>query len=347
MAKEHYSIDRQVALLRERGMLINDEQSCVNALKSYGYYRLSGYWYQFRKREIVDDVQVTHEDFIPGTTFDYVLAIYEFDRKLKFLIFEMIELFEVSMRFHVGHTLGAVSPHAHMETEIFQADFLELKKTIRFGVETEKSDFETLVQGINRQVDRSSEDFVKHHIDKHQGVFPIWAITELLTFGQLLKLLKGSKEKYQNLIAATLGITTRSGDGQGGALIDWLENLNDVRNVCAHHGRLWNRRLGKPLKLNHLRLTDETKHIDQVQKYLKVLKVNHDFSTKRIYATLVILLYLNDKLQLDAGWPIRLRQHLESLPKPANLFQMGFMFGWEDQEIWARQDNESHTTKNG
>ncbi len=335
VTKKLLSIAEQISLLKERGLVIEDEELCAHALRRFGYYRLSGYWYQFRIRYEDEGKAVTLDDFMPNVTFEDVLAIYEFDRRLRFLVFEMVELLEVAMRFKIGHILGETNPDAHADHNIFQNDFLIRKRKTKFSLKKEPSQHELLIRGINRELKRSSEDFVSHHFEKHEGKFPVWAVTEIMSFGQLLKLIKGSKDRYQNEIAKSLGLTSKTGDGQGGALLDWLENLNEIRNICAHHGRLWNRRINKRLKLNHLRLTADTRHIYEIQKELQNKNKHFDLSTSRIYGSLTILLYLNRQLDLDSSWASKLITHIETLPKPANLFQMGFPANWKDQPIWA------------
>lgn len=335
MAKTHLSIEAQIALLKERGLVIDDDELCARALRRYGYYRLSGYWYQFRMRNEIDGQTITSDKFLPNTSFDQVIAIYEFDRRLRFLVFEMIELLEIAMRFRIGHILGESNPNSHTEKSLFQMGFLIRKKKSRFSLRREPSHHDLLLRGIERELKRLNEDFVSHHFKKHNGIFPVGAVTEIMSFSQLLKLIRGAKDVYQNEIARSLNLTSKLGDGQGGALLDWLENMNEIRNICAHHGRLWNRRLNKRLKLTHLRLTAQTQHIVENQTLLRPSNKHFDLSTSRIYGSLVVLLYLNQELDLDSTWPMRLTAHLEDLPKPANIFQMGFPADWRELPIWS------------
>lgn len=78
--KPHLTLDGQVALLRSRGLVVDDDADAAQWLSRVGYYRLSGYWYVFRAQR---NGTPRDDHFVAGTTFDQVVALYEFDRRLK------------------------------------------------------------------------------------------------------------------------------------------------------------------------------------------------------------------------------------------------------------------------
>ena len=47
MAKEAINIDEQISLLRQRGMIIDNEDKAKEVLSDVGYYRLGFYWFPF------------------------------------------------------------------------------------------------------------------------------------------------------------------------------------------------------------------------------------------------------------------------------------------------------------
>lgn len=114
--KPFLTVAEQVDLLRRRGMAIDDEAEVVGWLHRAGYYRLSAYWYPFRRSEVTGqrqlpsgetrDIISVRDELDPGTTFKQVIELYEFDRKLRQLVFDAIERVEIGLRFHTGHTLG-------------------------------------------------------------------------------------------------------------------------------------------------------------------------------------------------------------------------------------------------
>jgi len=103
-------------------------------------------------------------------------------------------------------------------------------------------------------------------------------------------------------------------------LQSWLGALNVIRNICAHHGRLWNRELGyKP-------------YIPQKQKYPQW----HDpvsVPNNRIFAILTILKYLLNRVAPTSHWDQRLYKLLADYPEISTA-TMGFPKKWEKIEIW-------------
>ena len=81
-----------MALLKSRGLVISDEDKAVRYLESIGYYRLSAYMYPFLKVP-----KETHQ-YKDGTTFQQVLNLYRFDKKLRMLLLNEIEKVEIAIR---------------------------------------------------------------------------------------------------------------------------------------------------------------------------------------------------------------------------------------------------------
>ena len=95
--KRPLTVDEQIALLKERGMVIPDEAKAKMYLCNISYYRLSAYWYTLLENPKQDHL------FIRGTTFETVLDTYVFDRKLRLLIFDEIERMEIALRTTIIH----------------------------------------------------------------------------------------------------------------------------------------------------------------------------------------------------------------------------------------------------
>lgn len=315
-------------------MEIDDERNAIAALTRYGYYRLSGYWYQFRVREEREGRIVTYEDFIPGTSFENILEIYEFDRKLRVAIFEALEKIEIALRFHIGHTLGFVDSEAISNPDLFKREFFVVRSDLISDGKA-RSPYEKLVSSINRNLNQSSEDFVKHHRERYGGRVPIWALTEVMTFSQLQALLLGLADSHLNQIAKNIGLTDKTGDGIGGVLLNWLECLIAIRNIVAHHGRLWNRTLNKKLIWKHLSRFEESKHIFQRQVNERISGITQpSAATGRIYGPLVIILTLCKKMSLGDETRTSLIQVMDGLPRNAFESQMGFEYGWRTEGVW-------------
>jgi abortive infection bacteriophage resistance protein len=219
-AKAALSFGDQLALLQQRGLVIADHALASNRLASISYYRLSAYWHPFRERDANGEVQ---SHFVPGSSFDSVLALYEFDRELRLLVMDALERVEVAVRTTVTHHLGMVyGPFAHEDAGNFHPKF----------------DHGKWIQGLRDETMRSKDVFVEHFKTHYAGfpVMPIWMTTELISLGSLSHLYKGMTSADKHAVAASFNIHPKR-------MMDWLHVLTYVRNVCAHHSRLWNREL--------------------------------------------------------------------------------------------------------
>lgn len=210
----------QLEHLRKRGLIIDDHASALLQLSTISYYRLSAYWYPFRIRDSNGNVT---SDFIEGTSFEDVISLYEFDRQLRLLVIDAIERIEVYLRtlitYHLGHTYGAFG---HTDPQNFHPQF----------------DHAQWIQNLEDEARRSSDEFVNHYKNKYTGfpTLPIWMMTEVMSLGSLSFCYRGLKHNDKKLISGKLGLHHKR-------LADWLHKLTYIRNICAHHSRLWNREL--------------------------------------------------------------------------------------------------------
>jgi abortive infection bacteriophage resistance protein len=196
--------------LCSRGCLISDIPLCENILSRINYYRLSAYFLPFKKAD---------GNYLPGTDFNTVYQIYEFDRKLRNLLFAAIEEVEIYLRakfaYYHAHKYGVLG---YMNA----ANYNKMHRHDRF-----KELIEAEIKN-NRKV-----LFVQHHIDNYGGQFPVWVITELFTFGMLSYFYGDLPTQDQKQIAKDLFGTIPKN------LISWLRCCTDLRNICAHYGRLY------------------------------------------------------------------------------------------------------------
>lgn len=204
--KPYLSLTEQLELLASRGMRIADPAAATRWLSVVGYYRLSGYWYPYRA---LGEPGFSRSDkFIDGTSFDQVIALYEFDRMLKLLLLEATERFEIAMRVRVGHTLGRHGAYAHLDPSLLDGRFTQHRpnRSSRYR--------EWLTRVQHAQV-RSREDFVEHFRSKYDGPLPTWVVTEILEFGSLSTLYEGLASKDRAYIARGLGVVNAQGQGNG------------------------------------------------------------------------------------------------------------------------------------
>lgn len=204
--KQPIDYDGQIEKLRSRGCVISDPKCCKEALADIGYYRLSAYFLPFRKND---------GTYAEGTTFDRVYSIYEFDKMLRNLIFSALEDIEISIRARLSYF------HAHKYGTLGYLD------ASNFNNKHDAGKFERL---INAEIENNRKvAFIRHHIENYDGQFPLWVITEVFTFGML-------SHFYSDLTTAD---KKQLAGNDFRDMESWLRCCTDLRNICAHYGRLY------------------------------------------------------------------------------------------------------------
>lgn len=281
----------QVKKLKQRGMVIRDEASAEFYLKHLSYYRMAAYWLPFEKDHS------THQ-FKSGTHFDSILNLYLFDRELRLLLIDAIERFEVSVRAQWSHHLSlAHGAHAHLNASLAR---------------NQESHHKSL-ERLKEEVERSQEVFIKHFKNKYQEPTPpIWAVTEVMSLGVLSKWYKNlGPMSLRRRIAQTYGVDQA-------VLQSWLHHLVIVRNLCAHHARIWNREFTFTIQI------PRSKPAGLKEEFVR--------NSRKLYNTLVLLLYSLDILAPGHHWRQRLIGLIEQYSIPVQM--MGFPQNWRARVIW-------------
>jgi abortive infection bacteriophage resistance protein len=295
-AKPALSLDEQISLLLRRGMRIDDVDRARHHLGHLNYYRLRGYSIWFETAPVNGE-----QPFRPGTHLDDVIALYEFDRRLRLEINDAIESVEVSLRTRWAYVLGLkAGPAAHRAPALFNDSHV------------------ALLNKVDRLFAERQEVFLRRYLDRGEEP-PIWALCEALSLGDLSKWLRSLKNHDdRQSIADAYRLREKP-------FCSFVEHLSYVRNVCAHHARLWNRSLvvatlGLPKKPTEL--------VVQLQRRPE--------RSLQIYNTLVMLAYLLRIIAPDSDWRQRLRKLVE---ERSDLWdQMGFPAGWQSFDLWEEHD---------
>jgi len=318
------SYEQQLRKLVDRGMLVTDRERALDHLERIGYYRLSGYWYAFRERAAVGisseasngrrraakvDRPVS-DTFRSGTRFEDAVRLYVFDKVLRLLTLDAVERIEVALRVDVSHTLGRADPFAYLRPELFHRNFSR-----KIDAERGISSHHEWVSRHAQLIKRSKEEFVRHNRLKYGLPLAIWVACEVWDFGTLSTLFGGMRESDQDAISTQYGIAN------GRIFASWLRCLNYVRNVCAHHSRLWNRNMVDQPKLPG---SGTLPWIADIER--------DTHARARCYLPLLITRELLRTVHPGSSWPTRLRAHLESFPDLSHLglslAGMGAPVGW-------------------
>jgi abortive infection bacteriophage resistance protein len=310
--KPYLSVPEQVALLKRRGMVISDDGAAEAYLRRIGYYRLSGYWHSWRNSTPPNPPSqpalIVHDDFRPGAEFRHVVELYVFDKKLRLLILDGIERIEVGLRTEIALLLGLYSPVAHRDPTYLSRRFT--------NATTNHTEW---LKKLDKSYSRSKEDFAKHYKAKYLPPAPLWIAVELWDFGMLSHFLEGMRDADLNIIAAKYGFPRRD------LLTSWVRSINFVRNVCAHHGRLWNRSMIDQPKSPALGAIPSLDHL-----------VTDMHAQERLYGVAVAIRYLLQKVNPSTTWGARLGDLLDKFPSAPGISirHMGFPSDWQRQGMW-------------
>lgn len=222
--KKAITFDEQIEKLKQRRLIINNERLARYYLETVGYYRLSGFWWPM----LADK---TERIFKSNSKFENVIAIYNFDKELRILLFDIIETIEIAFRTKMIY---------HLSIELSPWWF-EDSKNFKNSVNHNNT-----LQSIDRELKKTKENFIKLHNSKYRTDTrrpPAWKTIEIVSFGTLSKLYGNlnNQIKSKNIIAQEFGTINHT------YLPSWLQSISQIRNMVAHHSRLWNKNLpGRP-----------------------------------------------------------------------------------------------------
>lgn len=211
--KPFLTYEAQIEKIRSRGCLIADSDAAKTALATMSYYRLSAFFLPFKQ---------TDGNYKQGIQFETICRIYEFDRKLRTILFAALARIEISLRARLAYY------HAKQYGPLGYTDAANYRRNGHNHVRFHNQ--------INNEMKKNAKvPFVRHHQQKYDGQFPLWVVIELFTFGMLSRFYADWQSQDQKHIARKLFHTTPT------VLMSWFRCCTDLRNICAHHGRLYYR----------------------------------------------------------------------------------------------------------
>lgn len=301
------TFDEQVKQLRDRGMIIDDESDLRLWLRTVGYYRLSGYWWIYEDKYPVCSPR--NHKFKPGTSWNQVKYNYIFDQKFRRIISTGIEKIEVAVKASWANYLATThnTSHPHEDTNIFKASVCQT------GHPNNITAFDKLVESYRN----SKEVFALHYKTNHADMDtpPIWVTALLLTIGELLNWIHGIQDQRDKKgIFLDFPFSYK-------VMLSILNHLRWVRNVCAHNGRLWNKRT--PILFTTIKSMSND----------LVLSADGSKLDSKIYNTLLVMAEI--LRSIDPNYPfIYFIKDLIKSSKYIKPALMGFPRNWEDLPIW-------------
>ena len=286
------SIEEQITRLKDNGLIIDDAKVAHKYLSIISYFRLASYWRPMEK---------SPHQFKPNSRFDNALSLYYFDKELRALIFSAIQGIEIALRTKVIHNFSmAYGPFWFMDDEL---------------VKSSKQQQENLVS-LRKELERSKEDFIQEHFHKYSipDMPPAWKTLEVASFGVLSKLYGNFKDKVvKKSVARSFGVP------QHEYLESWMRSIAVLRNCCAHHARIWNRRFSM---------------IPQLPKTMTGQWIgNMELDTHKLYAQLCCIVYWLNGIYENNDFVIKFKLLLLKYPN-VDITAMGFPKNWEEEPLW-------------
>ncbi len=268
-SKPYKSEKELVELLKQRGLVINNDERAIRYLRHIGYYRLSAYMYPFLAKPKTD------HKFKQHITFDQVLRIYRFDKKLRMMLFNEIEKIEIAFRCAVVNTV------THRAGDKFW-----ITNPAYVNSQTLKS--------IDKEYNCSKEDFIKHYKDTYSDPYPpAWIISEILSFGNITWIYRGLSDSNKKAIAKQFYL-------HAPVLESWINIVALTRNSCGHHSRIWN-------KVNSITTNN-------MQKMIRPW-ISLSTDKRRIYYNICIIKYFMDIISPDNDFLEKIEALLKEFPE--------------------------------
>ena len=294
--KPAISIKAQIDKLEKRGLKFKDATEAEEILSNISYYRLRAYTYPFQ-----DNKNPGHP-FTQEITFEEIIKLYEFDSKLRLIIFEATEYIEVALRTQIVYQMSIKNgSHWHSEPKFYRDSY-------RFAKH---------LTTLQEEIDRSKEDFISHYRKNYNDPQspPAWMSLEVVSMGLLSKM-------FKNLIFGEekKAILSHFGLKKIDILENWMLCFATLRNICAHHSRVWNRRL---IQINIPK--------DTIDEFLH----NVNSQPNKLYITLSCMVYMLKRINPKCNFVESIKELVSSFDGPSKILKdMGFPPDWEQEKLW-------------
>lgn len=312
--KQPLTYQQQISLLKSRGVHFTDETQAENHLANISYYRLSAYMIPYKEK--VGDLIINQ--FKIDTSWDKIYQLYVFDRKLRLLIFDAIERIEIAVRtqliYQLSHKYGS---HWQDNKQIFKEP---IKKNSRKGYHIVSDVYSDIQKHIKEQLrNKKAEIFIQHYHNEYDYPEnpPSWMSVEIMYFNHLSRICSELRKRSDiEGIASYFSLPSHT-------FCSWLHTLNYIRNICAHHARLWNRTL---------KIVPEKLSFSQ-----RLVWINNPHTVKRskIYYSCCMINYLLQTANPGSAFKQKLIKLMNDHKEIISLNNMGFPHNWLEEKVWT------------
>ena len=222
-----------------------------------------------------------------------------------------ISKIEIAIRAQIINQYSIVhKSHWHIDSSLFKSIDL----------------YNRFFQNLEESCKKSEDNFVFHYYEKYNipSTPPNWVCIEIISFGQLSHLYKDlddSKGPKIN-VAKYFGLSTTN------LMSEWIHAIHIIRNICAHHGRLWN----KSIPVNVLDPTKVPKDVI----FPFVAKIPVDKYRYRLYSSICCIQYLLDIIEPNNDFRTGIKNLMSQIPANRK-GDMGFVKNWNKEKFWNKQ----------
>ena len=219
-AKIFKTLDEQIDMLKERGVIISNEKAAQDILLRESYYFITAYRYLFLKNDSTNK-------YIEGTTFEELYSVFSFDRELRNTIFKYISITETNMKSIISYVLSkkyGYNDKTYLNTNNFSQNPIKSRQV------------KDIINKMKRQlrVNGDKHEATFHYLNKY-GYVPMWVLVKVLSYGIISELFCIMKTEDQLLVAENYNLDIET-------LGIYLSILSNFRNVCAHEDVLYTHR---------------------------------------------------------------------------------------------------------
>lgn len=292
--------------LIQEGVVVHDREQTERIIYSHNYFRLKAYFIPF----MVHGSSV----FVPGTTFSAICELYQADQKIRDFLFPIIAELEIRIRAVIDNEVTRTTndPFWHLNPSNFK-DYEQVK---------------TVLNKAGQRFKAGKQEFALHHLSRYYTarsfdycrIPPFWVISEIFTFEQLNSVAKaldktkfavGNGNNKLHECAIKFGFTSYD------SLLTNLKCIQALRNIAAHHSRLWNRNLQAP---------------NAVNKKVTISPIQNN----RLYSNLILLRVMCKSQNIPDGIAPFFSNLINVNPTlAAQMDSMGFPPHWETDPLWS------------
>lgn len=302
--KEFKTLDEQIEILKNRGLVINDIDGTKRLLLRENYFFINGYRHIFLKNR-------NGNEFIKGTTFEELYAVFQFDRNFRNILFKNLLIFENNLKSILSYCLSkkyGIKEKDYLKPSNFSQDIKKIRQV------------NDVLSKIKRQIKLNGRQHsaTLHYLSNY-GYVPLWILVKLLSFGminELYSILKPEDKlliaEYYNLDVETLGI--------------YIGLLSNYRNLCAHEDIVYDHKTQKEIPdTRYHRILD-----------IPTMNDEYEYGKNDIYAVIIMLKQVLDERDFssfigEVSYELSLLDgRVEVIPQRKILDRMGFPENWED-----------------